>query len=95
MTMFLSVGQISGTSPLYCVCQLVRCDGVLGSARLRGCGVVPESRLDPELEDRLDEDAEVVCDDFAQNLIGLGGEGLGADGRPELCFDHGEGGFDV
>lgn len=56
---------------------------------------VPERRLDPELVDGLDENAEVVRDDLAQYLVDLRGFGLRAKGAAELRLDYGEGKLDV
>jgi hypothetical protein len=55
----------------------------------------PEGRLKPKLVHALDEDADVMAEHLAQDLVDLGGWVLGPNRTPELCLYHGEGGLHV
>ena len=55
----------------------------------------PECRLKPQFIYALDKDTDIVTKHFAQDLIDLSGGSLSPNRTPELCFNHGEGGFDI
>jgi hypothetical protein len=64
-----------------------------GRATLRTC--LLERRFDSNLVGRLNEYAEVMAENLAQNLIDLNFGCLRADTRTELGLDHVERGFHV
>src|ERR1035438_339943 len=55
----------------------------------------PESRLNLQFVNRMNESAEVMANHFAQNLVDLSGRGLRSDRSAELSFEHRESSFDV
>src|SRR5438477_1024902 len=57
--------------------------------------ILPENGLDAKFALRLDDAADVVAKEFAENLILHRRVGLAADVVPELGLDHGEGRFRV
>ncbi len=58
-------------------------------------GFIIKRRVDSQFMNRLNQDAQIVAEDFAESLVDLGGQGLAAKSLPKLCLDHAEGGFDI
>lgn len=57
--------------------------------------IVPECRVNAELEDRLNEATDIVTKDFTKRFVSLGRLSFASQTVAELRFDHAECRFDV